>query len=55
MVGKILAVPVERVVRIRTGREDQAAVTPAVVAGQASDRNDGVSGLRWLDRAVWSG
>lgn len=27
--GKVFVVPVERVVRIRTGEEDQAAVTPA--------------------------
>ncbi len=32
--GKIFVVPVERVVRIRTGEEDQAAVTPALLAGQ---------------------
>ena len=30
--GKIFVTPVERVVRIRTGEEDQAAVTPALVA-----------------------
>ncbi|MDX1501254.1 MAG: P-II family nitrogen regulator [Thermoanaerobaculia bacterium] len=29
--GKIFVLPVERVVRIRTGEEDQAAVTPAGV------------------------
>jgi nitrogen regulatory protein P-II 1 len=29
--GKIFVVPVERVVRIRTGEENQAAVTPASV------------------------
>jgi nitrogen regulatory protein P-II 1 len=28
--GKIFVVPVERVVRIRTGETDQAAVTPVV-------------------------
>ena len=27
--GKIFVLPVERVLRIRTGEEDQAAVTPA--------------------------
>jgi nitrogen regulatory protein P-II 1 len=27
--GKIFVVPVEKVLRIRTGEEDQAAVTPA--------------------------
>ena len=31
--GKIFVLPVERVVRIRTGEQDQAAVTPAVPAG----------------------
>jgi len=30
--GKIFVTPVERVVRIRTGERDQAAVTPATVA-----------------------
>ena len=30
--GKIFVVPVERVVRIRTGEEDRAAVTPVGVA-----------------------
>jgi nitrogen regulatory protein P-II 1 len=29
--GKIFVVPIERVVRIRTGEENQAAVTPASV------------------------
>jgi len=29
--GKIFVVPVERVVRIRTGEENQAAVTPASI------------------------
>ena len=29
--GKIFVVPVERVIRIRTGEEDSAAVTPAVL------------------------
>jgi nitrogen regulatory protein P-II 1 len=29
--GKIFVLPVERVVRIRTGEENQAAVTPALV------------------------
>lgn len=31
--GKIFVIPVERVVRIRTGEEDQAAVTPALAPG----------------------
>jgi nitrogen regulatory protein P-II 1 len=31
--GKIFVVPVEKVYRIRTGEEDQAAVTPVQVAG----------------------
>jgi nitrogen regulatory protein P-II 1 len=31
--GKIFVLPVEKVVRIRTGEEDQAAVTPPVAAG----------------------
>jgi hypothetical protein len=30
--GKIFVTPVERVVRIRTGEQDQAAVTPALAA-----------------------
>lgn len=30
--GKIFVLPVERVIRIRTGEEDRAAVTPAAVA-----------------------
>lgn len=34
--GKIFVTPVERVVRIRTGEEDQAAVTPAVPATQGA-------------------
>jgi nitrogen regulatory protein P-II 1 len=31
--GKIFVLPVERVVRIRTGEENQAAVTPALASG----------------------
>ena len=31
--GKIFVLPVEKVVRIRTGEEDQAAVTPVAVVG----------------------
>jgi nitrogen regulatory protein P-II 1 len=31
--GKVFVLPVERVVRIRTGEEDEAAVTPAAPAG----------------------
>ncbi len=31
--GKVFVVPVEKVYRIRTGEEDQAAVTPLTVAG----------------------
>ncbi len=31
--GKVFVVPVEKVYRIRTGEEDQAAVTPVSVAG----------------------
>ena len=31
--GKIFVVPVEKIYRIRTGEEDQAAVTPVQVAG----------------------
>jgi len=31
--GKIFVVPVEKVIRIRTGEEDLAAVTPALPAG----------------------
>lgn len=31
--GKIFVLPVERVVRIRTGEEDTAAVTPALAQG----------------------
>lgn len=31
--GKIFVVPVERVVRIRTGEEDTAAVTPTLAVG----------------------
>ena len=30
--GKIFVMPVEKVLRIRTGEEDQAAVTPALPA-----------------------
>ena len=30
--GKIFVVPVEKVYRIRTGEEDQAAVTPVTIA-----------------------
>lgn len=30
--GKVFVMPVERVVRIRTGEEDQAAVTPVIAA-----------------------
>jgi nitrogen regulatory protein P-II 1 len=30
--GKIFVVPVERVVRIRTGEQDTAAVTPTLAA-----------------------
>ena len=35
--GKVFVVPVERVVRIRTGEEDQAAVTPAAPVALAQD------------------
>ena len=31
--GKVFVLPVERVYRIRTGEEDQAAVTPVTAAG----------------------
>jgi nitrogen regulatory protein P-II 1 len=31
--GKIFVLPVEKVVRIRTGEEDQAAVTPVAAVG----------------------
>jgi nitrogen regulatory protein P-II 1 len=34
--GKIFVVPVEKVYRIRTGEEDQAAVTPVQVAATAA-------------------
>jgi nitrogen regulatory protein P-II 1 len=30
--GKVFVLPVEKVYRIRTGEEDQAAVTPVVAA-----------------------
>lgn len=33
--GKVFVVPVEKVYRIRTGEEDQAAVTPVLVSAQA--------------------
>jgi nitrogen regulatory protein P-II 1 len=35
--GKIFILPVERVYRIRTGEEDQAAVTPVEEAGVTTD------------------